>query len=87
MRAGGVVNAHAGAEIVRVGHAVEHQNPCRNGQFLQHFVDALADVADFDPRRDALVPAAAVEPVEPLRRHAHQPHAGALGDRHQVLDA
>src|SRR5437764_5592 len=38
-------------------------------------------------RAPALMAAAAVEAIEPLRRHAHQAHAGALGRHGEILAA
>src|SRR5205823_11399586 len=51
------------------------------------FIEAVAQGLDLDTRHHALVASAAVETIEALARHAHQLHAGALGDRGEILAA
>ena len=71
---------------MRIGHPVEHQ---QQGLFdlFDDFIEAVAQRFHFDARHHALVAAAAVEAVEALGRHAHQPYAGALGRCSEILAA
>jgi hypothetical protein len=53
MRAGTVGHAQAGAEVVRVGHAVEHQHQRRHprGHLVEHVVERVLRQASADSTR------------------------------------
>ena len=55
MRAEGVGRAHDGAEVVRVGDAVEDQQQRRAFDVFQHFVERLRQRNRFDARDNALM--------------------------------
>ena len=83
MRAGAIRHAQAGAEIVRVGDAVEDQQEGRNGQGVEHVVDVDDAVAGIDHGGDALVAGVAGHGIEPLAVQRDDPEAfvGGLGQR------
>src|ERR1041384_7669987 len=86
MRAGAVRDPQAGAQVVRVGDAVEHEEQ-RRFHALQDFIHGIRSLLDLDAGEDALVPAAAVEAVQAAGRHAHEVYLRALGHGSQVLRA
>src|SRR3954471_21221319 len=86
MRSRTVRDPQAGAEIVRVGNAVEHEEE-RVLDLFQDLIQGIGSLAHLDARDHALVTPAAVEAVQAAGRHAHEVHLGALGHRGEVPGA
>ena len=78
MRAGAVGHAQAGAEVVRIGHAVEHQQQRRAVHRIEHVVERMRRCKRLDARDDALVPMRAAQLVQTLVVAVDQLDAGLL---------
>ncbi|VDK97672.1 hypothetical protein FR5810_00087 [Bordetella pertussis] len=87
MHAGGIRRAQAGAQIVRVRHAVQDQQQRRPLDHVEHLVDAHRQAALLGHRHHALVPGAARQAVEPLGRHRMHAAAGPFGLLQERLHA
>ncbi len=88
MRAEPVGDAQAGAEIVRILHAIEHQQQRRLGKGVEDVVQMRAAALSPQTRRhDALVAGVAGQPIETFARHGHGPQARPAGRLDQVAHA
>jgi hypothetical protein len=75
VRAGAIGDAQARAEVVRVGHAVEHEHERRTFDLVERVVERLGERERLDPRHHALVPMRAGELREPVVAALDDPHA------------
>jgi hypothetical protein len=73
-------------EVVRIGDAVEHQEQGLL-DLVEQLLDRVGHAFHLHPGDHALVPAAAVEPVQALGRHADEVDLRALGRGGKVLRA
>ena len=79
VHAGRVGRAQAGAQVVRIGHAVQDQQQRRPFDHIEHFIDVHRQLAFFGQRHHALVAGAARQAVQALHADRMQAAAGALG--------
>ena len=78
VRAERVGAAQARAQVVRIGHAVEHQQQRRLVETFEHVVERAVRQRRVDFGDDALVPVAAGDRIEPLVVDRMHGHAGAF---------
>ncbi len=87
MRAGRIGDAQAGAEIVRIGDAVEHQQQRRLRQVVEHVVERDEALLRRDLRHHALMPRARRHAVESRRIDTRDAHAARLGQLDEIAGA
>ena len=83
MRAGAVGHAQAGAEVVRICHAVEHQHQRRPLYGFKNFVEGVPQCQRGHPRHHALVPRRACKARQSTVAAVDDPGTGlthALGE-------
>jgi hypothetical protein len=73
-----------GAQVVRIGHAIQHEQQRRTLEAVEQRVEVVRERAQHHPGDHALVSAAAGEAVEPPGGHAQQAHAGPLGKADEI---
>ncbi|MCY1546821.1 hypothetical protein D9M68_828410 [compost metagenome] len=79
MHAGGVGGAQAGAQVVRVGHAVQDQQQRRAFDHVEHLIHVHRQLTLVRQRHHALVAGAAGQAVQALHRHRMQAAARFFG--------
>jgi hypothetical protein len=87
MGAGPVGHAQAGAEVVRVGHAVEHQHQRRSFDEIERVVERLGQSQWLDSRHHALVPVRAGELAQAFVAALDELDAGLDRTGDEVLHA
>jgi hypothetical protein len=87
MRSGRIGDAQTGAEVVRIGDAVEHQQQGRLAQTFQHIVQRYMFCLRGDLRHHALMLSAAGQSVEPFRIGQDDAHPVSLRQFQQVAHA
>ena len=79
--------AQAGAQIVRVGHPIQHREQRRFGEVFQHVVQGDKALVGVDQRGNALMAGVAAHAVQAGAVHAQDADAFALGFQDGVAHA
>ena len=90
VRAGAVGDAQAGAEVVRIGDAVEHEHERRLAgrvDRVERVVERMAARERLDARDDALMAIVAGKAAQALVVAVDEPHPGGLGARDELAHA
>ena len=85
MHAKCIGNAQARAEVVRVLHAIEHQQQRRARQILEHRVQIVPWLGGEHPRRHTLMARMPGQPVETLCIHRNDAHCMTACQPYQIL--
>jgi hypothetical protein len=85
MHARRIGHTQAGAKIMRISNAVQHQQQRRFVQHIQHIVDAVREHHNLDLGNNTLVTSAIAHSIQACVIHLQDPHLVQLGQLKQIL--